>query len=119
MKLVEDIGFDLSFSFLYSPRPGTPASYLNDDTPEEIKLARLARLQAVNEAQARSISDSMVGSMQRVLVQGISRKDSKELAGRTDNNRIVNFAGNAKLINQFVMVKITQVMPHTLRGELA
>jgi tRNA-2-methylthio-N6-dimethylallyladenosine synthase len=118
MKLVEDIGFDLSFSFLYSPRPGTPASYLKDDTPEEIKLARLTRLQAVNEAQARSINESMVGSVQRVLVQGISRKNSTELAGRTDNNRIVNFAGDAKLINQFVMVKITQVMPHTLRGDL-
>lgn len=119
MKLVEDVGFDLSFSFLYSPRPGTPASYLSDDTPEQIKLARLASLQALNEGQARRISDSMIGSVQRVLVQGISRKDSTELAGRTDNNRIVNFPGNAKLINQFVMVKITQVMPHTLRGELA
>jgi tRNA-2-methylthio-N6-dimethylallyladenosine synthase len=123
MKLVQDVGFDLSFSFLYSPRPGTPASYLNDDTPQDIKLARLARLQAVNEIHARSISESMIGSLQRVLVQGISRKDANELAGRTDNNRIVNFAGAGNgadnLINQFAMVRITEVMPHTLRGELA
>jgi tRNA-2-methylthio-N6-dimethylallyladenosine synthase len=125
MKLVEDVGFDLSFSFLYSPRPGTPASYLNDDTPDAVKLARLARLQAVNEAQALLISESMVGSVQRVLVQGVSRKDETELAGRTDNNRIVNFTVDkktkdetAKLINQFANIKITGVMPHTLRGEL-
>ena len=118
MKLVQDVGFDFSFSFIYSARPGTPASYLNDDTPEASKLARLARLQAVNEAQGKAISESMVGTVQRVLVQGVSRKDDAELAGRTDNNRIVNFAGATSLINQFVMVRITHAMPHTLRGEL-
>jgi tRNA-2-methylthio-N6-dimethylallyladenosine synthase len=118
MKLIEDIGFDFSFSFLYSARPGTPAAYLSDDTPEAVKLARLARLQSVNEAQGRAISEAMVGSVQRVLVQGISRKDGNELSARTDNNRTVNFAGAPHLINQFVMVRITQAMPHTLRGEL-
>ena len=119
MKLVDDVGFDFSFSFVYSPRPGTPASYLNDDTPEPIKLARLARLQELNDAQGKAISEAMLGTIQRVLVLGGSRKDAAELAGRTDNNRIVNFAGSETLINQFVSVKITQAMPYTLRGELA
>ncbi|MEZ0232108.1 MAG: tRNA (N6-isopentenyl adenosine(37)-C2)-methylthiotransferase MiaB [Methylophilaceae bacterium] len=118
MKLVNDIGFDLSYSFLYSPRPGTPASYLNDDTPEEIKAARLARLQAVNDAQVKAISEAMVGSMQRVLVQHVSRKDEAELAGRTENNRIVYFAGNHDLIGQFIDVSITEARSHSLRGEL-
>lgn len=118
MKLVEDVGFDFSFSFIYSARPGTPASYLNDDTPEASKLARLSRLQAVNEAQGKAISAAMVGTVQRVLVVSNSRKDDTELAGRTDNNRIVNFAGTSNLINQFVLVRITEAMPHTLRGEL-
>jgi tRNA-2-methylthio-N6-dimethylallyladenosine synthase len=118
MKLVEDVGFDFSFSFVYSARPGTPASYLSDDTPEAIKLARLSRLQAVNEAQGKAISEAMVGTVQRVLVVSNARKDDTELAGRTDNNRIVNFAGAGNLINQFVLVRITEAMPHTLRGEL-
>ncbi|HZV99615.1 MAG TPA: tRNA (N6-isopentenyl adenosine(37)-C2)-methylthiotransferase MiaB [Methylophilaceae bacterium] len=118
MKLIEDIGFDFSYSFVYSPRPGTPASYLNDDTPQEVKLQRLARLQAVNEAQGKAISASMVGSLQRVLVGSTSRKDANELAGRTDNNRIVNFPADKKYINQFVTVRITEALPHTLRGEL-
>jgi len=118
MKLMQDVGFDFSYSFVYSPRPGTPASYLADDTSEEVKQARLARLQAVNEAQGKAISESMVGSVQRVLVVGISKKDQAELAGRTDNNRIVNFPGDASLINQFVNVRITAAMPHTLHGEL-
>lgn len=118
MKLVEDVGFDFSFSFVYSPRPGTPASYLSDDTPETIKLARLTRLQTVNEAQGKAISEAMVGTIQRVLVVSNSRKDDTELAGRTDNNRIVNFAGTGNLINQFALVRITEAMPHTLRGEL-
>jgi tRNA-2-methylthio-N6-dimethylallyladenosine synthase len=118
MKLVEDVGFDFSFSFVYSARPGTPASYLSDDTPEASKLARLSRLQAVNEAQGKAISKAMVGTVQRVLVVSNSRKDDTELAGRTDNNRIVNFAGAGNLINQFVLVRITEAMPHTLRGEL-
>jgi len=118
IKLMEDVGFDYSFSFIYSPRPGTPAAYLADDTPQETKQAHLTRLQALNEAQGKAISDSMVGSVQRVLVEGPSKKDQAELAGRTDNNRIVNFPGNINLIHQFVDVKITKAEPHTLRGEL-
>ncbi|MCB5207635.1 tRNA (N6-isopentenyl adenosine(37)-C2)-methylthiotransferase MiaB [Methylovorus mays] len=117
LKLMQDVGFDFSYSFTYSARPGTPASYLPDDTSEETKLERLSRLQELNEAQGKAVSESMVGSVQRVLVESLSKKDSGELAGRTDNNRIVNFPGDAKLINQFVHVKITQAMPHTLRGE--
>ncbi|KAF0843395.1 tRNA-i(6)A37 thiotransferase enzyme MiaB [Methylovorus glucosotrophus] len=117
LKLMQDVGFDFSYSFTYSARPGTPASYLPDDTSEEIKLERLSRLQELNEAQGKAVSESMVGSVQRVLVESLSKKDTGELAGRTDNNRIVNFPGDAKLINQFVHVKITQAMPHTLRGE--
>lgn len=118
MQLMNDVGFDYCFSFAYSPRPGTPATYLVDDTSAEIKQDRLARLQLFNEAQGKAISESMVGSVQRVLVEGISRKDGKELAGRTDNNRIVNFPASSELIDQFVNVKITQAVAHTLRGEL-
>ncbi|HSH98513.1 MAG: tRNA (N6-isopentenyl adenosine(37)-C2)-methylthiotransferase MiaB [Methylophilaceae bacterium] len=119
MKLVEDVGFDLSYSFLYSPRPGTPASYLADDTPDDVKMARLNRLQAANEAQVKKISESMIGSTQRVLVQHVSSKDANELAGRTENNRIVYFAGNLKLIGQFANVTITEARSHSLRGALA
>ena len=118
MKLLADVGYDFCFSFLYSPRPGTPASYLNDDTPAEVKEARLAKLQAFNELQGKAVSEAMLGSIQRVLVEGASKKDKNELAGKTDNNRTVNFAGNSELINKFVNVRITQAMPHTLRGEL-
>jgi tRNA-2-methylthio-N6-dimethylallyladenosine synthase len=118
MKLVDDIGFDASYSFLYSARPGTPASYLKDDTPYEIRLARLEMLQAKIDAQAYAISEQMIGTQQRVLVEGISRKNANELAARTDNNRIVNFPGPASLINQFTTVTITEAMPHTLRGQL-
>ena len=118
MKLLKELDFDFSFSFVYSARPGTPASYLPDDTPQRVKLERLARLQAVNEEQGLSISRSMVGTRQRVLVESLSKKDTGELAGRTDNNRIVNFPGGAELINQFVEVRITDAQPHTLRGEL-
>ena len=118
MALIEDVGFDYSYSFLYSSRPGTPAAELSDDTPTEIKTERLMRLQAKIEEQAQSISQSMVGSVQRVLVEGLSRKDANELAGRTDNNRIVNFVGNARLINQFVDVRIVESLSHTLRGEI-
>jgi len=118
MKLVEDIGFDLSYSFLYSPRPGTPASYLSDDTPDEVKLARLNRLQAANEAQVKKISESMIGSTQHVLVQHVSSKDANELAGRTENNRIVYFAGDQKLIGQFASIIITEARSHSLRGIL-
>lgn len=118
MKLVEDIGFDGSFSFLYSPRPGTPAANLADETPHAAKQARLERLQAKLEEQAQAVSQRMVGSVQRVLVDGVSKKDANELAGRTDNNRVVNFPGQPRLIGQFVDVTITQALPHSLRGEL-
>jgi len=118
MKLLADVGYDFCYSFLYSPRPGTPASYLQDDTPVEVKQARLAKLQAFNELQGKAVSEAMLGSIQRVLVEGTSKKDENELAGKTDNNRTVNFAGSSQLINQFVNVRITQAMPHTLRGEL-
>jgi tRNA-2-methylthio-N6-dimethylallyladenosine synthase len=118
IKLMQDLDFDFSFSFVYSARPGTPASYLPDDVPQATKMAWLARLQAINEAQGKSISLGMVGSIQRVLVESLSKKDAGELAGRTDNNRIVNFPGGTELINQFVDVRITDAQPHTLRGEL-
>jgi len=118
MKLVDDIGFDASYCFLYSARPGTPASYLEDDTPYETRQERLERLQAKIDAQAHAISEKMIGTRQRVLVENPSRKNSNELAGRTDNNRVVNFPGPASLINQFAFVTITEAMPHTLRGQL-
>jgi tRNA-2-methylthio-N6-dimethylallyladenosine synthase len=117
MKLVEEVGFDASFSFLYSPRPGTPAAELADDTPHDAKAARLARLQKLIDRQAGAISAAMVGSVQRILVEGPSKRDAGELAGRTDNNRIVNFAGPPRLIGRFIDVAITAAMPHTLRGE--
>jgi tRNA-2-methylthio-N6-dimethylallyladenosine synthase len=118
MALIEEVGFDNSFSFVYSSRPGTPAAELSDDTPHELKIERLMRLQARIEEQAQAISQSMVGSVQRVLVESLSRKDANELAGRTDNNRIVNFAGNPRLIHQFVDVLIVESLPHSLRGEI-
>ena len=118
MTLIDEIGFDNSFSFVYSSRPGTPAAELNDDTPHELKIERLRRLQARIEEQAQAISQRMVGSVQRVLVENLSRKDANELAGRTDNNRIVNFVGQPRLIHQFVDVRITSALPHSLRGEI-
>lgn len=118
LKLVEDVGFDASFSFVYSPRPGTPAAEMADETPQSLKLERLQRLQALIESQAQRISESMVGSIQRVLVEGPSRKDAGELSGRTDNNRVVNFAGPPPLIGQFVDVTIAAALPHSLRGRL-
>ncbi len=118
MKLIDDIAFDASFSFIYSPRPGTPALELEDSTPAEVKSARLARLQQRIDELAQAVSQSMVGSIQRVLVEGPSKKDPNEVAGRTDNNRIVNFVGNPRLINQFVDVRITQSLSHSLRGEI-
>jgi tRNA-2-methylthio-N6-dimethylallyladenosine synthase len=118
MKLIEDVGFDSSFSFVFSARPGTPAAALQDDTPQTEKLKRLQTLQARIEAQARAISDSRVGTVQRVLVEGPSRKDANELMGRTECNRIVNFAGPARLVGQMIDVRITQAYPHSLRGEV-
>ncbi|HEV2007969.1 MAG TPA: TRAM domain-containing protein, partial [Burkholderiales bacterium] len=118
LKLIADIGFDSSFSFIYSPRPGTPAAELPDATPHAIKLARLHRLQALIEAHAQTISHAMVGTTQRVLVEGASRKDTRELTGRTENNRPVNFAGDARLHGQFVDVTITAALTRSLRGEI-
>ncbi len=118
MKLIDDVGFDASFSFLYSSRPGTPAAELADDTPHEVKQGRLMRLQKRIDELAQEVSTAMVGSVQRVLVEGLSRKDDNELAGRTDNNRIVNFVGNARLVHRFVDVRITSALPHSLRGEI-
>jgi len=122
MAMIHDIGYDTSFSFIYSPRPGTPAANLQDDTPREVKLRRLQHLQAVIEENAARISQSMVGSRQRILVEGVSRKDPNELQGRTENNRVVNFpapeAQRAALIGQMTDVVITFAYPHSLRGEL-
>jgi len=118
LRLAEEIGFDGSFSFVYSARPGTPAAALPDDTPREEKLARLARLQAVLEAEAGRIGAAMVGTVERVLVEGPSRKDPGELAGRTGNNRVVNFAGAAALVGELVDLRIERALPHSLRGSL-
>lgn len=118
MRLIEDVGFDASFSFIYSARPGTPATELVDETPQSVKTERLHRLQKRIEALAFSVSQGMVGEAQRVLVEGRARKDATELAGRTDNNRIVNFAGPDRLLGQFVDVRITAALPHSLRGEV-
>jgi tRNA-2-methylthio-N6-dimethylallyladenosine synthase len=118
MKLVHDVGFDQSFSFIYSSRPGTPAANLADETPQSEKHARLERLQATITANAKSISEAMLGTVQSVLVEGPSKKDANELKGRTENMRYVNFAGDARLIGQFVDVQITQVMSNSLRGRV-
>lgn len=118
MKLVEDVGYDASFSFIFSPRPGTPAANLHDDTPHEVKLGRLQHLQAVLEENVRRISASRVGTTQRILVEGPSRKDPNELMGRTECNRIVNFAGAPRLVGRMVDVRITEALPHSLRGEV-
>jgi len=118
MQLIEDVGFDNSFFFIYSPRPGTPAADLADDTPQEVKVQRLIRVQNAIESKALEISQAMVGGIQRVLVEGHARKDANELAGRTENNRVVNFAGHSRLIGQFVDVRITAALPHSLRGDV-
>ena len=118
MQLIDEIGFDASFSFIFSPRPGTPAAEMADDTAPELKSQRLLRLQKRIEALAFAVSESMVGTVQKVLVEGRAKKDEHELAGRTANNRIVNFKGSARLIGQFVDVSITAALPHSLRGEV-
>lgn len=122
MAMIVDIGYDTSFSFIYSPRPGTPAANLHDDTPREVKLRRLQHLQATIEENVARISAAMVGSRQRILVEGVSRRDPNELQGRTENNRVVNFpatqAQHAALIGQMTDVVITFAYPHSLRGEL-
>ncbi|OIQ77263.1 tRNA-2-methylthio-N(6)-dimethylallyladenosine synthase [mine drainage metagenome] len=119
MKLIREVGFDYSFSFIYSPRPGTGASYMTDDTPHEVKAARLERMQALLDGQGFAYSQNMIGTTQRVLVEGASRKDARQLAGRTDNNRVVNFDGPAELMHRFASVRITDAQPYSLRGELA
>ena len=118
MKLIDDVGFDQSFSFIYSRRPGTPAANLDDDTPDRVKHDRLARLQAALSANAKAISEAMVGSLQRVLVTGPSARDAHELTGKAENMRNVNFAGPAHLIGQFVDVVVTDAMVNSLRGRV-
>ena len=121
MKLIEDIGYDSSFSFVFSPRPGTPAANLPDDTPQEVKLKRLQHLQSVIETNARRISQGMIGSVQRILVEGPSKKNPNELQGRTENNRVVNFDGGPhakRLIGNLIDVSIVEAYPNSLRGEL-
>ncbi|HQC98589.1 MAG TPA: TRAM domain-containing protein, partial [Aquabacterium sp.] len=119
LKLIEDVGYDASFSFVFSPRPGTPAAGLADDTPQELKLQRLQQLQALIEQNVQRISASRVGTVQTILVEGPSRKNPAELMGRTECNRIVNFDGgpvSARLVGQMIDVTITQALPHSLRG---
>jgi len=121
MKLITDIGFDASFSFIFSPRPGTPAANLHDDTSHEVKLRRLQHLQATVEDNVRRIGESRVGTVQRILVEGASRKSAAELMGRTECNRIVNFdAGpqGQRLVGQMIDVRITEALPHSLRGQV-
>ncbi|MDH5553229.1 MAG: tRNA (N6-isopentenyl adenosine(37)-C2)-methylthiotransferase MiaB [Nitrosomonas sp.] len=118
MKLIEDLNYDESFSFVYSQRPGTPAADLPDDTPADVKLKRLHRLQAQIKSQAQAISQKMVGTTQRVLIEGYSKRNAQELRGRTDNFRVVNLAADPSLIGCFVDIKITETRVNTLRGEL-
>lgn len=117
LKLVRDLEFDLSYVFIYSPRPGTPAANLTDDTPNEEKVRRLEALNEVIEAHAYRINQSMVGTVQRVLVEGNARRDPGYLAARSMNNRVVNFAGDESLIRQMIDVRITEALPHSLKGE--
>ena len=118
MKLIEDVGYDNSFSFIFSPRPGTPAANLPDDTPYEVKLRRLQQVQAAIDGNMRRISESLVGTVQRILVEGPSRKDPQELAGRTECNRMVNFKGPQRLVGQLADVRVTTATSHALRGEV-
>jgi len=118
MRLIEELNFDESYSFVYSPRPGTPAADLPDETPQEVKLERLHRLQAQINQQARKISQSMVNSVQRVLLEGTSKKNAGEFCGRTDNNRVVNLASNPEHVGSFINVRITEARAHSLRGEM-
>ena len=119
MNLVAEIGFDQSFSFIYSPRPGTPAASLEDDTPMALKKQRLQILQARINQQAMEISEAMVGTTQRVLVEKTSKKDVNQVAGRTENMRWVNFDAEPSCIGEFADVLITEALPNSLRGRLA
>jgi tRNA-2-methylthio-N6-dimethylallyladenosine synthase len=118
MKLIADLEFDNSFSFIFSPRPGTPAANLEDETPYELKLKRLQHLQAVIDTNTKKYSSAMIGTVQRILVEGPSVKDANELQGRSENNRVVNFAGPKELIGTLVNTRITESYNYTLRGEL-
>ena len=118
MKLIEEVQFDTSYSFIFSARPGTPAADMPDDTPIEVKKERLYRLQQTINNQAMQYSRQMHGTVQRILVEGPSSQNIMELRGRTENNRVVNFAGDARLIGQFVDVEITEALPHSLRGTI-
>jgi tRNA-2-methylthio-N6-dimethylallyladenosine synthase len=121
MKLIDDIGYDNSFSFIFSPRPGTPAANLADDTPHDVKLKRLQRLQAVIADNTKKYSDAMIGTIQRILVEGPSKKNPSELQGRTENNRVVNFDGgpnSARLVGQMIDITVTQSFAYSLRGEI-
>jgi tRNA-2-methylthio-N6-dimethylallyladenosine synthase len=118
MKLIDDVGFDNSFSFVFSPRPGTPAANLHDETPGDVKLRRLHQLQAVINGNIKTISEQRVGTVQRILVEGASKRDADELMGRTECNRVVNFAGQSRLVGQMVDVTITEAKAYTLRGEV-
>ena len=118
MRLIDELGFDNSFSFIFSPRPGTPAANLPDETPHEVKLRRLQHLQGVINGNIKRISESRLGTVQRILVEGASKRDATELMGRTECNRVVNFVGQPRLVGQLVDVRITETRPFTLRGEV-
>ena len=118
MKLIDDVRFDNSFSFIFSPRPGTPAASLHDDTPQDVKLRRLQQLQAAINQNIKDISEERVGTVQRLLVEGVSKRDTSELMGRTECNRVVNFPGQPRLMGQMVDVRITEAKTYTLRGEV-
>jgi len=118
LRLIDEVGFDGSFSFVYSPRPGTPAAEFADPVPPATAQARLERLQGAIDAGYRAASERMVGSLQRVLVTGPAVKDATDLAARTENNRVVNFSGEPPLVGQYASVRITAAQPHSLRGEL-
>jgi len=117
-RIMEDVKFDFSFSFLYSPRPGTPASYINDEISHETKLRRLNELQLMNDSHGKAISHLMLGTKQRILIDGQSWKNPTEMAGKTDNNRVVDVKADKSFINQFVDVTITEVTSKRLRGEI-
>ena len=118
MKLIDDVGFDNSFSFIFSPRPGTPAANLQDETPHAVKLQRLQHLQSVINSNIARISESRLGTVQRILVEGASKRDGQELMGRTECNRVVNFAGHHRMVGQMVSVRITETRSYTLRGDV-
>ena len=119
MKLIDDVGFDTSFSFIYSARPGTPAAFIPDSITQDIKKGRLKLLQDRIQQQANQISRKMVGSRQRILVEGFSKKSDEEMSGRTENNRVVNFVGDESMVGQFVDVEITTALNNSLKATIA